>query len=78
MKPFLTDKVTSTSKITLIENDKLIANDQDIADKFSNFFENAVNSLDIKRYKTAEYILINPISLPNRKKYKILLLNLTK
>ena len=36
--PFLSDKVLSTKKITLTENDKIIKNDSEIASIMNTFF----------------------------------------
>ena len=38
MKPFVSDKVTSTQKITLIDNDKIVKNDDDTARVLNTFF----------------------------------------
>ena len=46
VKPFLLDKVTSTQKITLTENDKIVKNDNDTARVLNTFFSNIV--LDLK------------------------------
>ena len=47
MKPFVSDKVTSTQKITLIDNDKIVKNDDDTAKVLNNFFSNIVRDLKI-------------------------------
>ena len=47
MKPFLSDKVTSTQKITLTENDKIVNNDNDTARVLNTFFSNIVPDLKI-------------------------------
>ena len=46
-KPFFADKGMTHSKITLIENDRIISDSQEIAETFNNFFKNAVNNLKI-------------------------------
>ena len=46
-KPFFSDKGMTHSKITLIENDKIISDCQEIAETFNTFFKNAVNNLKI-------------------------------
>ena len=53
VKPFLSDKVTNVQKINLLEEGKLISQENEITESFSNFFEKAVNSLDIKGFHTA-------------------------
>ena len=45
VKPFLTNKGSSVSKITLIQNDKILS--KSVSDCFSDFFEGAVESLGI-------------------------------
>ena len=58
IKPFFTDKIKSKSKITLIEkelnkdsneiiSEKLISNDNDVAETFNKFFVNIVPNLKI-------------------------------
>ena len=46
IKPFLSEKIKTTSKIKL--KDKIISNDDKVAEELSTFFENAVKSLNIK------------------------------
>ena len=48
MKPFFSDKGLSRDKITLIEDGNIINEDQQIANLFNAFFEDAVTSLDIE------------------------------
>ena len=48
VKPFLSDKVTSTQKKTLIENDKIVKNDDD------TFFSNIVSDLKIPEYNDCD------------------------
>ena len=38
VKPFLSEKVTKHSKINLVEDDKIISRDEQIAKKFSEYF----------------------------------------
>ena len=38
VKPFLSEKVTKRSKINLVEEDKIISRDEQIAKKFSEYF----------------------------------------
>ena len=44
MKPFLSEKCTYASKISLVHNDNVIFDDQELADTFNNFFEHAVDN----------------------------------
>ena len=54
-KPFLTDKgVGKNKRITLIKNNNIISDDQEVAETLNSFFERAVLSLDIK--EPVEYI----------------------
>ena len=43
MKPFLSDKCTHTSKISLVHEGNVISDDLGLAKTFNNFFENAVD-----------------------------------
>ena len=45
MKPFFSDRGAGTSKTTLVEDDKVISEDFDVANTLNSFFENAVPSL---------------------------------
>ena len=48
IKLFLNHKLSKSSKITLVEGDKIISADKDIAQKFDKFYKNAVSSLNIQ------------------------------
>ena len=58
----MSDKVTTFSKISLVENDEIISDESKVANLFSNFFENAIHSLGIKtnEYSNDNYGLKNP------------------
>ena len=45
--PFLSRKGSSSSRITLVENNKVLSEDQDVANELNIFFETAVKSLNI-------------------------------
>ena len=62
MKPFLSDKCTYASKISLVHNDNVISDDQKLADIFHNFFEQAVDNLGIQEYQSYHNIDINSTS----------------
>ena len=47
MKPFLSDKNKATEKIKLVSGDKSFSYDLKIAEKFNEFFKNAVNNLNL-------------------------------
>ena len=44
----MSEKIKTTSKIKLKDQDKIISNDDKVAEEFSTFFVNAVKSLNIK------------------------------
>ena len=48
VKPLFTDKFRTIGQITLIENDEIIWNDEDISEVFNTFFSNAIKVLNIK------------------------------
>ena len=62
MKPFLSEKCTYASKISLVHNDNVISDDQELADTFNNFFEHAVDNLGIQEYQSDHNIDINSVS----------------
>ena len=47
IKPLFSDKGGSRENIVLIEDDKIISDDLEVAQKFNDFFRDAVNSLNI-------------------------------
>ena len=47
MKPFLSDKVSGSVGVTLVENEAIMSEDRKVAETFSNYFANAVKSLNI-------------------------------
>ena len=47
MKPVLSDKGRSNSKITLIENDTIISNDKEVAETLNNYFVSITDSLGL-------------------------------
>ena len=57
VKPFLSEKGNTFSKITLVEGGEIIYNDQDIAQKLNEFFSNTVKHLDIPNNS---YIINHP------------------
>ena len=58
MKPFLSDKCTYASQVSLVHNN-IISDDQELADIFNNFFEQAVDNLE---YQNDHNIDTNSIS----------------
>ena len=52
MKPFLSDKCSYISKISLVHEGNVLSDDLELAKTFNNFFENAVDDLEIKEYES--------------------------
>ena len=48
VKPLFSDKAVTTESITLVEKDDIFQNENIVAEKFNDFFSNAVKSLDIE------------------------------
>ena len=48
VKPFLSEKTKTSQKIFITKDERIMSDDQDIAEHFSKFFKNAVNSLGIE------------------------------
>ena len=51
VKPFFSDKVTTSENITLFENGDILEDDKKVSQIFSNFFSNAVKNLNIEGSK---------------------------
>ena len=54
--PFLSDKVPSNEKITLVENDEIITSEKETADVLNNFFSNIISNLDIPEYSACNLL----------------------
>ena len=67
IKPFLSDKVTAQTKISLAEKSKLLLNKTKVTETFSNSFENAVNQLGINRddakFNDEPVLSANPVNI---------------
>ena len=63
VKPFMTDKGVSTRNITLVNNNKVVCTDREIANTMNNFFSNAVKSLNLQSdpYLLKETSINDPI-----------------
>ena len=48
VQPFLSDKVTTFPKMSLVKRGETILDECNVANSFRNFFENAIHILDIK------------------------------
>ena len=57
VKFFLSSKTTNHSKITLVENDKVINDDTKVAETLDSFFTEAVLNLKIPKYKTSSIVM---------------------
>ena len=56
IKPLFSDKMKDTANdITLVENDIITSDNKEVAEKFNNFFNEAVENLDVELYLT-EYM----------------------
>ena len=58
--PLFSEKHFSNKKITLVEGDEIISNDQAIAETFNSYFSNIVESLDIEGFVTHNYYSYKP------------------
>ena len=59
VKPFLSDKVTSIQNIALIDNDKIVKDDDDTAGVLNTFFSNIVSDLNITDYNNSDPLVGN-------------------
>ena len=48
IKPSFSDKMSTSSNFILYENDKIISNEKEVAEKFKSYFSNIVSGLGIK------------------------------
>ena len=55
VKPLFSEKHFSNNKITLLEGEEIISNDQEIAEIFNAYFANIVENLDIEGFVTCDY-----------------------
>ena len=66
MKPFFSDKCVNTGKITLIEDNKIISDDDGVAETLNSFFDETVK---LKKFElTSDFIVksidnVNPIDV---------------
>ena len=59
VKPFLSDKIVSTERISLIDNCEVVATEQDTANVLNTFFSNIVTNLKISEYTDYDSIANN-------------------
>ena len=57
IKPFFSNEWSQRGNIKLVESDKLLQDDNEVAEEVKNFFEEAVSTLDINENS---YIIIHP------------------
>ena len=55
-KPLLSNKVVFNEKITLIENNNIIKNNEKTATVLNNFFSNVITTLNIPQYNETELV----------------------
>ena len=58
-KPLLSNKVVSNEKMTLIENNNIIKNDEKTATVLNNFFSDVITSLNIPQHNETETVSQN-------------------
>ena len=51
MKPLFSETGGGSRKITLVKDDNIVSDDQEVAETFNHFFKNSVESLDIRKFK---------------------------
>ena len=59
IKPFLSDKITSTQKIKLIEKEEIIMGNDNTAEVLNTFFSNIVSNLKIEGYSNCDPLANN-------------------
>ena len=62
VRPVLSDKVRSNSKITLIENDMIVSNDKVVAETLNDYFVSITDSLDLT--ENSEVVLSTGVADP--------------
>ena len=53
IKPFFSDKGPSTSKITLVEGNNIVSNEEEIANVMNDYFINVTRTLNLKKHFSA-------------------------
>ena len=70
MRPFLSEKNTVFSRISIEKYNRIISDDFDLSEEFSTFFEDAVRSLNVEPdeyYLSDTWNLNNPVEIAIRK-----------
>ena len=55
VKPFLSGKTGNSAKITLVENNEIVNNEDKIAEIFNTYFTNIVSKLKIPLYQDTDF-----------------------
>ena len=64
VKPFLSEKLKSREKITLVEKEELVSSEYDVARRFIQFFSNIVKNLGIPKYVVEDTVHLNLTNHP--------------
>ena len=59
VKSFLSEKLKSREKITLVEKEELVSSESDVAQRFNQFVSNIVKNLDIPKYVVGDTLHLN-------------------
>ena len=62
VKPCFSEKHFSSNRITLLDGDKIISSDKEVAETFNLSFSEAVENLDVKGYENEDFIYNHEIS----------------
>ena len=70
MKPLFSETGLGSRKITLVKDDNIVSDDQEVAETFNHFFKNSVESLDIKENLSLQNDtrdLVDPVEIASKK-----------
>ena len=73
VKSLFSNRTPMSEKVTLVENEKILSTDQEIAERFSNYFTNITDNLDIDSYFMEDpdhQLIIEEMVVRAIKKYK--------
>ena len=59
VKPFLSGKLKSREKITLVEKEELVSSEYDVVQRFNQFFSNIVKNFHIAKYVVEDTLHLN-------------------
>ena len=66
VKPFISGKSSSKSRITLVEKGKIVSNESDVAETFNNFFVKSLILLELSKMKIL-FLLLKILVTPSIK-----------